>query len=685
MRYARMYACPLVLAILAATSASAGAQTAAPVHDEEEGALGQVALPAVPCTPPAAELLRTGLALLHNMTYERARTRFTEAVSTDPDCLLGYWGAAMTYIHPLWPDRPTPEELAAGARLLSTADSRRDPTPHEAAYLGPVHGYYQDAAERTEFERLEAFAAGWEDAARRFPGDPEVKLFRALSLLAAAQGQPDMVATHARAGAMAQEVLREVPDHPGGLHYTIHAFDLPELAERGRPAARAYGEVIPENSHALHMTSHSFTRLGLWEESIAYNRRALDAALRPPLDNLSLPAFFHAADYLVYALLQRGDHASARAVHDRLLELDEDLPPHPAAAYAIAAIPARLTLERRAWEEASRLENPRSSSFAWDRLPHLVAIPTFARGLGAARSGDLEAAESALTELTRLREQSAGLADPFDWATQVRIQERTLEGWILLARGDSEGALHRMEEAARLAASHEKHGVSPGDVLPAAELYGDMLMEVGRHAEALATYETSLERAPNRLNSLYGAGRAAEALGDTETARQHYTRLTRQASESANLERVRRAAAFLSAYAPASEAPDLSVAELREAVEAIARDAMSGNVEGLQSAHLASDEFTKFGPRSFERQDVESANASEAAYFTSVSDLTYEIRDLKIDVFGDVGVATYYPHVTYSRNGERFEGTGRQTFVFLRTAEGWKLVHEHGTPRNPPW
>jgi ketosteroid isomerase-like protein len=145
------------------------------------------------------------------------------------------------------------------------------------------------------------------------------------------------------------------------------------------------------------------------------------------------------------------------------------------------------------------------------------------------------------------------------------------------------------------------------------------------------------------------------------------------------------AAAFKGVSAPASDAPDSSVAELREAVEAIARDAMSGNVEGLQSAHLASDDFTKFGPRSFERQDVESANESEAAFFTSVSDLTYEIRDLKIDVFGDIGVTTYYPHVAYSRNGERFEGTGRQTFVFLRTAEGWKLVHEHGTPRNPTW
>ncbi len=539
----------LILASVVATGAGTGAsaQTVVGVTDGEGNPLGQVALQPVACGPAATESLQIGLSLLHNMTYEQARDRFNEAVATDPDCLLGYWGVAMSYIHPLWPDRPTDEDLAAGSQVLAAAESRRAPTEYEAAFLGAVHAYYRDAAERTEAERLEAFGEGWDEAARRFSDDLEVKLFHALSLLAVAQGRPDMIALHTRAGKMAQEVLRAVPRHPGALHYSIHAFDLPELAERGEPAARAYGEVILENSHALHMTSHIFTRLGEWEESIAYNGRATEAALRPPLDGLSLPAFFHAADYLVYALLQRGEYESARALHGQLMELDQDLPqpPHPAAAYALAAIPARLALERQAWTEASRLESRPSAAIPWDRLPHLEAIPAFAAGLGATRSGDVEAAEAALTQLSRLRESTAALDDPFDWTTQVRIQELALEAWLLFAAGDSAEALRLMREAAELEHANEKHGVSPGNVLPAAELYGDMLMEAGLHAEALTAYRQALERSPNRLNSFYGAGRAAEELGDTETARGFYLRLTRQASESADLDRVHLAATFL--------------------------------------------------------------------------------------------------------------------------------------------
>lgn len=537
----------LILAILAATATPGTAQTVVAVNGDEGNSLGQIALPPVACGPAATESLRIGLSLLHNMTYEKARAHFTEAVATDPDCLLGYWGAAMSYIHPLWPDRPTDEDLAAGSRILATAESRRAPTAYETALLGPVHGYYRDAAQRTEAERLEAFAEGWNEAARQFSDDPEIKLFHALSLLSVAQGRPNMMALHTRAGEKAQEVLRIMPRHPGALHYTIHAFDLPELAERGEPAARAYGEVIPENGHALHMTSHIFTRVGDWKASVAYNRRATEAALRPPLDDLSLPNLFHAADYLVYALLQRGEYESARALHGQLLEVDQDLPqpPHPAAAYALAAIPARLALERQAWVEASRLESRPSASIPWDRLPHLEAIPTFAAGLGAVRSGDVDAAQVALTQLSRLRERAAGLADPFDWATQVRIQELALEAWILFADGASQEALRRMKQAAELEAANEKHPVSPGNVLPAAELYADMQMEVGQHAEALAAYEKALERSPNRLNSFYGAGRAAEALGDTDTARTFYLRLTREASESADLDRVHEAAAFL--------------------------------------------------------------------------------------------------------------------------------------------
>lgn len=535
----------LILSSSAASAAPIAAQTLEAAVDEEGKVHGEVALQEVPCRPAAETLLRSALALLHNMTYEQARLHFQQVIAIDPDCVLGYWGVAMTYIHPLWGDQPTDEQLQAGGRLLAAAESRGVPTPYETAFLLPVYDYYEDAAGRTEKERLRSFASGWAEAVERFPEDLEIRLFHALSILASAQGKPDRVETHARAGGIAMDVAEVAPRHPGALHYAIHAFDLPELAARGEMAARLYGEVVPENAHALHMTSHIFTRLGTWDESIRYNRRAAEASIRPPLDPRSLPNFFHASDYLVYALLQRGEDDSARAVYHRLIDLVDQVPPDPAAAFALAAIPTRLVLERQQWGEAARLETRPPGTILWDQMPHLEAVLTFGRGLGGARSGDLTAARSDLTRLAQLREQSAALADPFDWAAQVRIQELALTAWILLAEGEEEEALRRMEEAHRLSTNHEKHPVSPGDVLPAAELHGDMLLHLRRPAKAHEIYAVALERAPNRLNSLYGAGRAAEALGHEERARQYYLRLTQQASEAAELERIRYAAAFL--------------------------------------------------------------------------------------------------------------------------------------------
>lgn len=536
------------LALLAAAPAPVLAQAAVEVHDEHGSPLGQVALAAVPCSEGATETLRVGLALLHNMTYEKARPRFREAIEADPDCLMGYWGAAMTYIHPLWPDQPSGDDLTAGAELLKAAEARREAKPVEAAFFLPLRGYYRDAAERSERERLADFAQGWAEAAERFPDDVEVRLFHALSMLVAAQGEPDALAMHTRAGEMAQAILEDIPRHPGALHYTIHAFDVPQLAPRAEEAARTYGRVIPENPHALHMTSHIFTRLGAWEESVAYNRRAAEAALRPPRNSLSIPHMFHAADYLVYALLQRGEDDEARAMEAKVRELAAELPadPHPAASYTVAAVPARVLLERQAWAEASRLDPGAAAGIPWDRLPHLEAISTFARGLGAARAGDIEIARAGLAQLETLAEQSADLPDLYDWATQVRIQHGTVDAWIRFAEGDTAGALARMQAAARLSLSHDKHGVTPGDVLPAAELHGDMLMEASRFDEALAAYQAALEQTPNRLNSLYGAGRAAEALGATGKAEHFYRRLTEQAAGESQVDRVQHAIAFLS-------------------------------------------------------------------------------------------------------------------------------------------
>ena len=324
---------------------------------------------------------------------------------------------------------------------------------------------------------------------------------------------------------MAEEVLAEVPDHPGGHHYVIHAYDFPPLAERALDVARRYDDVAPENSHALHMTSHIFTRLGLWEESIAFNVRAADAAReRLPDGRLSMH-HLHALDYLAYAHLQTADDAAAREVLDALEALEPPFQDHAATAYAFAAVPARYALERHDWRAAARVEPGWPADVSWERYPHLAAIPRFARGLGAARTGDFAAAEAEIEELARLEEEARGLRMAYDWGLQVAIQRTAAEAWLAYGRGDTQAALSSMRRSAEMEASTEKNPVTPGEVLPAAELLADMLHDLGHHEEAVAGYEVALARSPNRFRSLSGAGRAAAAAGDTAAATRYYLTL----------------------------------------------------------------------------------------------------------------------------------------------------------------
>ena len=515
------------------------------VHDDRGGDLGSVALPVGSCAPDAAETVRRGAALLHHMTYGEARAAFASAADEDPGCVLAHWGVAMTYVHPLWPDVPSAADLERGQAALERARSVGEPTPREDAFLSALEGYYRNAGERSEAERLDAFSAGWAEAHDRFPDDPEIRLFQVLSVLAQGLGTPDMVQTNARAGEMAEEVLAEIPDHPGALHYTIHAYDLPPLAERAEDVAQVYGEVAPANSHALHMTSHIFTRLGEWDESVHYNDRAAQAALDRPIDGQLSFHYLHAADYMVYGMLQRGDDAAARGVLADLEALEGPVFDHAASAYALAAIPTRILVERQAWEEAAELDPRWTSLVPWDRYPQLEAIPTFARGLGEARTGDTDAARASLERLGELRAAAAELPTSYDWATQVRIQELGLQAWIAYARGDTDRALQVMRDARELEATTVKNPITPSEVLPAAELLGDMLLELERWEEAEAAYAAALERSPNRLNSLYGAGLAAERSGDTEDARRYYRKLVDQVVEGADLERVDHARAYL--------------------------------------------------------------------------------------------------------------------------------------------
>jgi tetratricopeptide (TPR) repeat protein len=523
----RVAASLAILSLLVGCAPTDSRESALPirtVQDASGTSLGSIAIP-VTCADGASDPFDRGVALLHNMTYTEAESEFRVALTHDPNCVLAYWGMAMSYVHPLWPDVPTDEALDQGASLLAEARQQRPLTEREEAYVSTLEGYYRDGKQRTEAARLADFSEGWDRAHAQDPDDLEAQLFRSLALTAVADTKASRVSAQSEAGALAEGVLERIPDHTGALHYIIHAYDLPVLADRAAAAAGTYGEVAPDNPHALHMTSHIFTRVGAWEESIRYNERAAAAALKAPIGGSVSFHYLHAADYLVYALLQRVDDDGARRVWGDMESLDGPIFDNAAASYAFAAVPARLALERRDWEEAGSLRVRWPSTLDWDQYPHVVAITEFARGLGAARSGRPGAAEAAARRLDELRDEAANVPEPYDWGIQVDIQALGVRAWAAFESGSASEGLAMMRRAYELESTTQKNPVTPGEVLPAAELLGDMLLDSEQYDEAIEAYESSLARAPNRVNSLLGAGRAAEMSGDLEAARAYYTRL----------------------------------------------------------------------------------------------------------------------------------------------------------------
>lgn len=509
-----------------------GFPAGAPVADVDGNSLGSIAF-ATSCSTEANEEMRRGLALLHHMTYTQAEAAFQRASEADPDCALSYWGVALTYLHPLWPDVPPDEALKAASELLAKAREVGTSDPREAAYIGALESYYRDGLQRPESERLASYVEAWAEVAAIYPSDPEAALFKALSLMSTASDADKTHAQRAQAGAVAEGVLRAIPDHPGAHHYVIHAYDVPPLADQALSVARSYGALAPDNAHALHMTSHIFTRIGLWEESIEFNERSAAAALRSPIKGAVSHHHLHALDYLAYAHLQRGDQQSAVQVLEHLHTLTGPVVDHAVSAYAFAAVPVRIALESGRWAEAATAPVRWPGTISWDAFPQYEAIGQFARAMGSARTGDRETAQAALARLAVLRGNAEELPGTYDWATQVEIQEMAAQAWLAFEGGDSEGALRLMTEAADLESTTEKSPVTPGEVLPARELLADMLMELGRPAEALTAFEAASERSPNRLKTLYGAGYAAEQSGDLELAREYYTKLIKQMVDGA--------------------------------------------------------------------------------------------------------------------------------------------------------
>jgi tetratricopeptide (TPR) repeat protein len=505
--------------------------------------LGTVNFP-VSCNEAARSHAERGLALLHNMTYEGARAEFDAATIVDSECAMGFWGQAMSFIHPLWSDPPDEAEFKSGQELLKEARTRGKKTEWEDAYITPVERYYAEGRNVSEKVNLVSYEKAWENVYRQFPKDMEAACFYALAHMATADPSDKTYVKQKRAGAIAEKVLHQVPDHPGAHHYIIHAYDYPELAEKALAVARNYGKIAPSVPHALHMPTHIFTRYGIWQESITMNKRSADAALKYPVGGAISLHYTHALDYLAYAYLQRGEDEKAQQVLDMIIDIKEPVQIHVASAYTFAAVPARLALERQEWAVAASLKPRLPADYPWDRFPAMEAITHFAKALGAARSGNRQMASKALNKIAALHDISAKTSAY--WTKQIEIMRLSAMAWLTYEEGASEKALDIMQRAASLEASTEKHPVTPGEVLPARELLGDMLLEMGRYKEAQEAYETALDRSPNRLNSMYGAGRAAQLRGNKKEAFSFYMKLVEKTAEDSKRQRLQQIRVYLS-------------------------------------------------------------------------------------------------------------------------------------------
>lgn len=486
-------------------------------HDHQYGKVNV----SVSCSDAAQEKFNHGLALLHHMMYEQAEAQFRSAGEADPECAMAHWGIAMSVIHPLWGERPSDEELKKGADAIGKAADISSTVDREVEFIAAVKPFFKNW-ENTEYsDQLVAFETGYQKLHTSYPDDIDAGAFYALGQLATAPKTDKTYAKQKKAGTLLEELHQHAPEHPGLFHYIIHAYDNPVLAERAVDVARAYDKIAPEVPHALHMPSHIFVRLGIWPDVISWNERSASAALKQPVENMTSMHYAHALDYLMYAHLQRGEDQKAKNVYEKMKGV-ENFQPNLASAYAIAAVQARYPLERGNWEEASRLALNIQSDFPWERYAAAESILYYASGLGAARSGDLQGADNALNKLAEIQKR---LANDQYWTVLTEAQSLAVEAWLSYANGDHDQALALMKKAADKEDSVDKHPVTPGHVLPARELLGDMLLELDKPSEALEAYETSLALSANRFNSLYGAGRAAELSGDREKAKQFYTML----------------------------------------------------------------------------------------------------------------------------------------------------------------
>jgi hypothetical protein len=500
------------------------AASALEAHDEplRLDRLGRVEFE-VGCNAEAGQRFNRAMALYHSFAWTEADAAFDAVLAADPTCGMAHWGKAMVLLdNPfVWPGNLPPPVLDRGRATVESARRTGLKDAREHAYVDAVEQMFKDHDKLNHRTRSMRFADALGGVAKAYPADTEASILYGLALSATFDPQDKKYTRQFEATRVLEPIFAKQPDHPGVAHYLIHSYDYPPIASRGLDAASRYSKIAPDAPHALHMPSHIFTRLGYWQQSIEANGASAKAA-PPGSANL-----LHAYDYLAYAHLQLAQERAAGRVSEQVRKVQKP-EVNFAAAYALAAVPARYALERGAWKEAAGVElyPPKESWDAWLRFPHAEAVNAYARGIGAARTGDAAAARVQVQRLAALRDATAALKLGY-WVEQTEVQMQVVEGLAAWSEGNRAGAIALLRTAAQREDATEKHVVTPGPVVPAREFLAELLLESGDAKGALAEFEATLAREPGRYRVVLGAAQAAERAGDAARAKVHYAELAR--------------------------------------------------------------------------------------------------------------------------------------------------------------
>src|SRR5881409_55915 len=538
-------------------------------------AAGKVDFP-ISCTPAVQSEFARGVALLHSFFYEEARRIFTSVAEQDPKCAMAQWGIAMTWWHPIWTP-PTPDEMNAGKAAIAKAMGMTAGTDRERGFITALNVYYNtpDSSNAGAIgqschgpvgprDRVVAYEKAMHQLRDKYPNDFETQIFYAFAVLAVGYATPNdtSLSKQLEAAAILEKLWKQNANHPGVVHYLIHSYDYPQSAQRGLTAAQTYDSIAPWVPHALHMPSHIFTRLGMWDESIAANRASAEAsrayaAMRHR--DATEAEELHALDYLAYSYLQEAQDTEAKKIVDLAARVRKTNPELEfSAAYALAAIPTRYAFERNDWAAAAVLTIPNLPH--WSSFPFLEALIEYGHALGRAHTGDLDGARKAIARMRELRDATK---DPkFDYfKSHLDLQMQAASAWVTASEGKKNEAIEMLRRAADAEDILGKHPVSPGAFVPIREQLGSLLLEVGQSKEAQREFEAALKIYPGRFRGLYGAARAAEQIGDKENASRYYAKLaTQTAKSSGSRDELNHVREFLSAEGKAADSEDVTSA-----------------------------------------------------------------------------------------------------------------------------